>query len=198
MILSPFPGPACLYLLVGGIVLGVLVGPAVMGRLAPSLYQELFVGGAQLSQQLLDQQNQTANQLELLEQTDVTDVALAEQLALGQSQQAVIEAQLQQAQQQRLMYWSGLASAIVLAVIAMMMIEALVAPDIHKDKAAAVPPALSRLVSARYALVGLWIAVVLAQPRLLSQLPVLFAAGLILLAAASALVPMGKPTQDDA
>jgi hypothetical protein len=77
-------------------------------------------------------------------------------------------------------------------MIAMMMLEALVGPDLRSKGPVEVSPALGRLVTSRYALTGLWLAVVIAQPKLLAQLPVVFAGLLIVVAAGSALMPMGK------
>jgi len=189
---NPFPGPASLYLLVGGILLGVLMGPAVLGRFAPKSYENLFVGGADLARQLETQRATTAEQLQTLEQIGVTDAAIPEQLLGRQNQQAVLLAQLQQAQRQRLDTWSGWATAIMLAVIAMMMLEALVAPDLRSAGPTQVSPALGRLATSRYALTGLWLALMIAQPKLLAQLPVVFAGLLIVVAAGAALMPIGK------
>jgi hypothetical protein len=179
-------------MLVGGLLLGVLLGPAVLGRLAPETYERVFVGGGELARQLEAEQAITEKQLRALEQTGATDAAIPEQLMGRQSQQAVLLAQLQQAQQQRLGEWSGWATAIVLAMIAMMMLESLVGPDLRSKGPVEVSPALGRLVTSRYALTGLWLAVVIAQPKLLAQLPVVFAGLLIVVAAGSALMPMGK------
>jgi hypothetical protein len=190
--ISPFPDAGGLYLLVAGIVLGVLLGPAVMGRVLPGVYQDVFVGGADIARQLNEQQTQNDEQLKRLTDTGVTEAAIDEQgLMLGQ-QVAVLRAQLDEAQRARLDALRGWTSALVLAVIAVMMIEALVSPDVKAGAAARVSPTLGRLVTARYALVALWIAVVLAQPRLLTQLPIVFAALLILVALGAALVPLGK------
>lgn len=72
-----------------------------------------------------------------------------------------------------------------------MMIESLVSPDPSGDTPMRISPALGRLITARYALAALWIAIVLAQPALLKQLPVLFVALLLAVALAAALIPLG-------
>jgi len=195
MHINPFPGPANLYLLVGGILLGVILGPAVLGRVAPDAYNCVFVGGRDLTNQIQAQQATTAEQLQTLEQIGATDAAIPEQLMGRESQQAVLLAQLQQVQQARQAQWSGWATAIMLAVISMMMLEALAGPDLRGDGPTEVSPALGRLVTSRYALTGLWLTVVIAQPKLLAQLPVIFAGLLILVAAGAALMPMGKKEQ---
>lgn len=181
-----------LYLIVAGILLGVLLGPAVLGRLAPSVYQRAFVGGAEQAARLAEEQAKTQQQLEALEATGVTEAAIPEQLLARDQQLAVLKAELEQARRLRLAELVGGLSALTLAVIAVMLIESLISPDPAPDKPTPVPPALGRLITARYALAALWIALALAQPALLKQLPILFVALLVVVALAAALVPLGQ------
>ncbi len=188
---SPFPDLGGLYLLVAGIVLGVLLGPAVLGRLAPSVYEDAFVGGADIARQLAEDRAQTLQQLDALEAIGVTDAAIPEQALQAQQQEVVLLAQLQQAQHEHLASLTGWTTALMLAVIAVMMLESLFSPETQNAGAFEVSPALGRLVTARYALCALWIAIMLAQPKLLAQLPIVFAGLLIAVALAVALVPLG-------
>lgn len=193
---SPFPDTGGLYLLIAGIVLGVLLGPAVLGRVAPAVYRDVFVGGADIARELAGEQAEARQQLETLGNIGVTEEAIPEQV-LGREQQLVLlkaqldQAQLDQAQRQRLGELTGWTAALMLAVIAVMMIEALVSPDVKAGAATNVPPTLGRLVTARYALAAIWIVIVLARPQLLTQVPILFAALLIVVALGAALVPLG-------
>lgn len=180
-----------MYLLVAGIFLGVLMGPAVLGRLSPSIYENTFVGGAELTEQIAQSQAQSRLNIQSLEQAGVTDAAIPEQLVLGQNRLVVLQAQLQQAQQQRLTELTGWTTAMMLAVVALMMLEALVSPDTSIDRPTQVAPALGRLITARYALTALWLAVMIAQPKLLAQLPIVFTGLLIVVALVAALVPLG-------
>ncbi len=188
---NPFPDLGGLYLLIAGIALGVLLGPAVLGRLAPSTYQDAFVGGADIIQQLADGQAKLQQQLTTLQDTGVTDAALPEQALQAQQQEVILLAQLQKAQQDHLASLTGWTTALMLAVIAVMMLESLLSPDPHTKGPLEVSPALGRLVTARYALCALWITIMLAQPQLLAQLPILFAGLLIIVSLATALVPLG-------
>lgn len=189
---NPFPDVGGLYLLVAGIMLGVLLGPAILGRVSPSIYQDVFVGGTGFAQQIDEAQAKNDQQLEALTDIGVTEAAIPEQALAGEQPLIYLKAQLEQAQRQRLGELTGWTSALMLAVIAVMLIESLVSPDVSAGKAMKVPPALGRLVTARYALAALWIAIVLAQPTLLKQLPILFVALLIVVALAAALVPLGS------
>jgi len=188
---NPFPDLGGLYLLVAGIVLGVLLGPAVLGRLAPSIYEDAFVGGGQIARQLAEDRAQTEKRLGVLEDIGVTDAAIPEQALQRQQHQIVLRAQLQKAQQEHRASLTGWTTALMLAVIALMMLESVLSPDSQNTGTVKVSPALGGLVTARYALCALWIAIMLAQPRLLAQLPILFAGLLIAVALAVALVPLG-------
>ncbi len=191
---NPFPDVGGVYLLVAGIILGVLLGPALLGRVAPSIYQDVFVGGTDFTQQINEAQAESDRQLEALTDIGVTEAAIPEQALLGDQSLIYLKAQREQAQRQRLGELTGWTSALMLAVIAVMLIESLVSPDVSAGKTMKVPSALGRLVTARYALAALWVAIVLAQPALLKQLPILFVALLVVVALAAALVPLGKKT----
>ena len=191
-LINPFPDVGGVYLLIAGILLGVLLGPAVFGRLAPNAYRDAFVGGADLVKQLEAEQTKTDQQLRNLEQTGVTDTAIKEQLAQREQKAVVLQAQLQQAQQQRLNALTGWAGAIMLAMLAVMLLESLLAPNTPAAGTVQIHPALGRLITARYALAALWIALVLAQPALIKQLPILFTALLVVVAIGAALMPLSK------
>jgi len=191
-VVSPFPDVGGLYLIVAGILLGVLLGPAILGRVAPQTYQDVFVGGAAVMRQIDDEQAGLDGRLEALEATGVTEAALHEQLMRHEQETVVLQAKLQQAQRGRLDELTGWAQALMLAVIAVMVIESLLGPDIKAGGAARVHPALGRLITARYALSALWVALLLARPELLKQLPIVFVVLLIAVALATALVPLGK------
>jgi len=75
------PGPIELYILAGGLLLGILLGPAVLGRVAPAAHANLF-GGGPATQQLLDYEQETADMVDALQATGVTPDAVGEQLEL--------------------------------------------------------------------------------------------------------------------
>ncbi|MEZ6190224.1 MAG: hypothetical protein R3C45_02935 [Phycisphaerales bacterium] len=190
--MNPFPDVGGLYLLIAGIVLGVLLGPAVLGRVAPDVYRDVFVGGGEYLHQLTEENIKTQQQLEALQDTGVTEEAIPEHVVGREQELVVLKAQLDAAQRQRMGELTGWTAALMLAVIAVMMVESLISPDLEAGVAAKVPPAVGRLVTARYALASLWIAIVLARPQLLTQVPILFAAGLVVVALGAALMPLGK------
>ncbi len=179
-----------LYLIVAGIVLGILLGPGVLGRIRPGLYGRLFVGPStdlvvakfsrhlaetnQARQNLIASGATTAPALEEFDQRQQREVA-------GFQKQFDEIAAAQQAHAARLGGW---ALALVLATMAVMVIESVV------DEQAA--RARGRLATARYALMALWVALLIAQPALLKIVPPVLLIGLIVVAVAAALVPLGK------
>jgi hypothetical protein len=187
---SPFPGLGGLYLLIAGIILGVLLGPAVLGRLAPSIYEDAFVGGTQQRQELFENKTQIEAQAQTLLEIGVTDAAIPEHLLQIKQQEIAWRVAIQQ----HLNTLVGWTTALMLAVIAVMMLESLMSPDTQAKNTFEVSPALGRLATARYALSALWIAIMLAQPKLLTQLPIAFAGLLVLVSLAAALVPLGPKT----
>lgn len=66
--------------------------------------------------------------------------------------------------------------AVVLALIASLALETLLSPQSRPDGPALVSHLLGRLITVRYALGALWIALVLARPALLQRIPIRFAA----------------------
>ena len=68
---TPNPGPVELYILAAGLLLGILLGPAVLGRVAPTAHASLF-GGGPATQQLIDYDEETAAMVAALEATGVT------------------------------------------------------------------------------------------------------------------------------
>ena len=170
-------------MLIAGIVLGVVLGPAVLGRISPPAYTALF-GGRAHAQNIATREEQMRRQLKSLVETGATvEAQTNHQEALNLLRKA-----LKQKQDHRA---AGLATALVLALIATMVIECLVSPQLRAAGSAVVSPAIGRLSTIRYALVALWITVVLARPTMLQQVPLLFAALVILVALSVGLVPLG-------
>ncbi len=188
--ISPFPSLGGLYMIVAGIVLGVLLSQAVLGRFAPSIYEDAFVGGAEQREMLDANQATLKQQAQTLEEIGVTDAAIPEHLLQIKQQ----EIAWQVAKEQHLTTLAGWTTSLMLAVIAVMIIESLMSPDTSDTTGSGrliVSPALGRLITARYALCAVWIAITIAQPRLVEHLPIVFAGLLVVVAVAAALVPLG-------
>lgn len=141
---NPFPGHRDLYLIVAGLIVGVLCSSAVLGRLAPSWYDGLFVGsGAQAMQQaqharerIKSVQQDQARTLATLKSTGVTGVAV--EAATGRFSKQLMEVQVPLALARRKVttnrqqYAATLGqrmTALILVMLIIMVLESLVAPE---------------------------------------------------------------------
>lgn len=174
-----------LYMLIAGLVLGLLLGPAVLGRLAPETYQRHFgtIENAIIKLTVHDVSRQQVRQQ--IQSAGVDPDSPMASSALGDFErrhavdrlpyvQAVRQARLNQ----------GRLIAVIIAVVVMMIIETL--PDARSTTLR------SRLATARYALVALTLALLMAQPSLWLGLPVVFLALLLAIALGAALVPLSR------
>ena len=173
------PNHRDLYLIVIGVVAGIGLGPYVLGRVSSETYDRLFVVGAtgleelrQLDAQKLDQQSRFPQ--------GATAVAITEWLQNEAMRQQNRRRDLLTDHLARL---RGMMAALVLAMVAIMALETFAA--------SAAPAALaSRLAATRYALVAVWIAIVLAQPRLLHVASGTFVLLLVVVAVVAAFLPV--------
>ncbi len=172
-----------LYLIVIGILAGILIGPYVLGALKPELYRRVFVGGVDESKRLEEQEAAVQRMLQT-GMAGASDVAMEEKLADLNKTKAPLLAQYQEALRQRESRLANIGVSLVLAVVALMVIETLIDPMR--------PDFRSRLSTARYAVLAAWLALLFARPELLKSLPLLFLGGVIVVALAAAFVPMGK------
>ncbi len=198
-----------LYVLIIGLVLGLLAGPWVLGRVMPGLYQRAFVGA--VAQQKAYEQHErditgaletfdaeTRALLDNLKKTGVTDIALQEkqnqrdearqqyemrQIASG----LPLQAQLENAQRRHTLQLAALKLSLMLAVAMLMVLEAMLEPRAVTGLAAS----RGRLASARYGLVAIWLAMVLAEPTALVSAKLLFVVGLTVIALALVFMPLG-------
>jgi hypothetical protein len=86
---SPGPDHRDLYLLVIGIVLGILIGPRVLGSFSPATYDKWFVGTAELQNELTGAMRQVTDKLNAFnEQTAERQAKLR---ASGASPEAMLE-----------------------------------------------------------------------------------------------------------
>lgn len=190
--INPFPDLRDLYLLVAGVLLGVVLSPLVLGQLAPGAYDALFRGGGEAWATVAEADREIDAQLRELEATGVTDVALAEHRARRIEETLPQRLEAMQARWQREMTIAGWMTALVLAAAATMAIEAVVSPSPRDGRALAVPATLGRLATVRYALLAVWLALAIAQPTLLQRMPLAFLVGVLVVALAAGLVPLGR------
>lgn len=209
-------------MLVAGVVLGVLLGPAVLGRLMPDQHDVLFVGSgdtgaleqaqAELEDFLTNTERREAKINEIIAQYELVgaeddSIAIAKEeqiVALTNSfadeeealRGAVVLAQgeVEVRRQTQREKLSGMAMAMLLAIAALFATESILSPqrDELEQGRAALSPMLSRLVTVRYGLMAGWLLLMLAQPIWLRGIDPIFGGLLLAVVLVVGLVPLGK------
>ena len=216
------PDQRHLYMLVAGILLGVLLGPAVLGRLAPDLYDPMFMGSgdvseleeaqAELDRFLNDADTRQARidnivkQAEFLGEGDSAEVATQSQILALTNDFADEEERLKlnvdiaselirkNNQEPHLKKLSGMATMMLLLIVLLFAAEAILSPqrDDLEQGKATLPPVLSRLITIRYGLAAGWLMLMLAQPVWLKGIDVTFGVLLLVIVLIAGLMPLGK------
>lgn len=168
-------GPAHyeLYLLALGLIAGILMGPAVFGRLAPRAYQSLFPSVAHARQRLIQLDASLTETRQRLTDIGVTDTAFIE-VELGLlPQREALQAELIRTQRS-----SGRLITLLAALGVVMVVEVVIASHRRTQR--------RRLVRARYVLAAVVLALALAQPESLKllSLPFLMLLTIVILIAA--------------
>ncbi len=176
-----------LYLIVLGIVVGMALGPFSLARFAPDTYRNLFVGGTDefhAEQRFVED---TVAERARLENTGVTEAALTEFDLEKDKHTAVLRAKRQAAQRDHHNWLQDRMTALLLAILVIMVIESLFGTEARRIRA--------RLTTTRYALIAIWLALLIASPTMLKSLPVLFVTALIAVALFVGLIPLGRRSE---
>ncbi|BAM02508.1 hypothetical protein [Phycisphaera mikurensis] len=204
----PFPGRRDLLLLAAGLLLGLVLGPPLLGAAAPTAYIALF-GGTEAHEAAEAAREQAAS---------ARAAALA-QLGLGEGEGALPEgpqreqAEARYAELDRVL--TGAVTAryaavdaamnaravrwvlgLLIALAGVFVAEVLASPEPPPAGASRasveVPPALRRLTTVRYALMAGLLAVVLARATLYEEIPWIFSVLLLAVALGAAWVPLHR------
>lgn len=178
-------------MLVVGLIVGVLLSRAVLGNLAPDLYQQMFYGVSAQDVEDADAAHQQlrGEVLKLLE-TDVPTQAIEEHLAQVRQNEMNPMLAVPRAAEQRSVQMASLISAVLLAVVVVMFLETLVGPSDEKQRQV-ISPTVAKLKTVRFALMAVGLALLVAHPTLLGQLPWLFFVLLVVVALVLGFVPLG-------
>lgn len=173
------PNHRDLYVLAAGLLLGLLLGPAVLGRVSPETYNHYFADYQVAADKLAMHDAHVNEILKKLVAADVTSVAMDELVQTRSAEREPLEAAVERARLSQ-----GRLLAAMLAVLVFMIFETL-------PEATAIL-LRSRLAAARYALMALTLALLLAQPQLLKGMSMLFLSLLLATGLAMALMPLSK------
>lgn len=185
--IPPFATASHAYLIVAGILLGVLAGPAVLGRLAPAAHRAMF-DGPDVAAIEAERDASETRFFEDVEGLDVTKQYVEDQIA---QIRAVADAKIEDGRRRQIERVAVLSAALLLGLVVTMLLESVLAPEPDRQGRAVVPPTLGRLITVRYALAGLMVAVLLASPVVLWAMPLVFAGLVIVVALGAGLVPLG-------
>ncbi len=174
------PGSFELYAVIGGILLGILLGPAVLGRVSPLIYNQYVACRVAPKTSLADFEEQTMKLQEEIKSSQSSPAYMNEFLAQrnAQRQRVMDQDQLESIRAQL----GGLSRSVALmfALLAVMVMETVIEPSARLAR--------MRLQSGRYLLMGFWVALTLAQPVFLAGFPLLFFGAMILLIGLSVLL----------
>ena len=175
-----------LYLLILGIIVGIGLGPWVLGRINEgSYYNHWFRGyGGAADLALAQFDEEAAQRLKRLADTGVTGAAVdEEQLNIQKERQGLINAfNLERAN--RMARLDRMMTALLAAVVFFMVIESLIDPTPGRKSASV----RNRLATGRYAMMGIWLALVIARAQ---TVPVAFTLVLVVVGLIAALAPLG-------
>ena len=204
----PFPGRRDLFVLAAGLLLGVLLGPSVLEAASPDAYRALF-GGAEAHAVVEEvrAQAETAKAsirersgLDLGEgegprgearervEAQVRELGVAIDARVAAADRAVAAAMDNQA----VRWVLGLLVALVGVSVAEVRAAPQPAAPGRADAAVEVPAAVRRLITVRYALLAVLVAVVMARATLYEAIPWFFVLALLGVSLAAAWVPLGR------
>jgi hypothetical protein len=214
------PDQRHLYMLVAGVLLGILLCPAVLGRLAPPLYDQLFLGSGDTTEfeaaqaELLafaegddteERINNITQQAAILDEGDTAYRSAQDQIVAITNafadEQARLQANIETAlatigdrQQEHRDKLQGMATMMLLLIVIILAAESILSPQRDELEAGktALPPVLSRLVTIRYALAAGWLMLMLAQPVWLKGIDFIFGGLLLAIVLIAGLMPLGK------
>ena len=183
-----------LLLLVVGVVLGIVAGPAVLGRVAPDTYHRLFTGAVAEYEALREfqDQRQAARQRVLSLNADTVLENFDMQTRM---EQRPLEAALDDALRGHREVHQGRMNALLLALVGVMVVESLLV-----SRSGNLVDAMrygARLASARYALAAGWLAMLLAVPAVMRPISVVFVLGLLIAVLAVGMAPLEKTAASD-
>lgn len=167
-----------LIVLVSGVLLGVALGPWVLGRIQPDTYARLFPDRAAAQQALIEFEAGALHLRTSLESTGATPVAVQEFDAQQQPLRLSLHQQLTNARRAGYRL-----HALMLALLGVMAVE--FALGAHPG-----------LATARAALAALWLALLLAQPTMLRDISLPLAGLALVIALAAALVPLRRTSTE--
>lgn len=180
-----------------GVLIGLLLGPMVLGQISPAAYRAIFTGDRgqveQLEAAIDDLERQRSEVGRLAQQSDVTEVAVDELRQEIDREQAVIEKAFAYEQlRYGLLESASLLLALVVALVVVSIFDATIGPRPGRSGRAVLTPMHGRVTTIRYALLASILAVLVARPLLLNEVSWVFVTLLLGVIAIAGFVPLGR------
>ncbi len=196
--MNPFPDQRDLYVLVAGLLLGLVLSSSVLGRVMPERYEALFLGAVQERETLDAYVAETEAEAESRISEGVTEDDLLAYIASRDLAFRQLELELLMAGRDHARSLERLMTSLILVVLALMVAEAMLSPIPRSEGPSEVKPVFGRLKAARYVVLAGWLALAVSHPGLLlAGFNWLFVVILLAVVFAAALVPLG-PRKDAA
>ncbi|WP_432799064.1 hypothetical protein [Poriferisphaera sp. WC338] len=193
----PFPDHRDLYVLIVGLLLGIVLSANFLGAVAPNLYNKIFLGNLAERTAIIEYEKQVAPFKAELQakqaagENQQMDQQTFMQIMAMQKEEQQLKANLVQASTAHTTGLLGIILTLVLAVVAVSVIETQIVPN-TKNNRAEIPPSLGRLTRLRYVILAAILTIIIAQPNFISTVPITFAIILIGFILFAGLFPFGK------
>jgi len=153
------------------------------------MYGSMF-GGSEQAAQLKAFDQETRVQQQAFINSGLGESVVEQYLERRQFEYKLKQLTLEQMRDRRA---ESISTAIIFALIIALVLESLYGPKIDgRAVVAEVSPVIGRLVTVRYALMAMWIAVILARPAVLHTVSITFGCLLIAFTFIFGLLPLGK------
>ena len=191
----PFANHRDLYVLIVGLVLGLLLSPASLGRFAPNVYNKMFIGNLN-ERKVLEEFNVGFKKFQGEQPINAEGQVLLQGDAQNKMiqmfrEKELLEAALIGATSKHTLYMLGLMFSLIVALLVVFVIETQVSPVIARGRAE-IPSTLAKLTRVRYVLMAGWLVLVIARPDMIMRVPIVFTIVLLVCVLVIGLVPFGK------
>ena len=182
---TPRTGPdhLDLYIIVLGIVAGVMLGP-VLHTVAPDLYDRMFIGSGEVERRIAAYNLDLQAKTQTLKASGVSQEAIDELTRKAGPDIAVLQAQASESRLSHYLWILSRTTAMTLSIVMVMVFETLVDPLKQALR--------NRLARARYLLIAGWLTLVIAHPMMLQAFPLWFFVLVVGAALIFAFFPTGK------
>ena len=194
----PFADHRDLYVLIVGLVIGILLSKGFLGAVAPNFYHQVFVGGLAQQKALVAFEEKAApfkKQVQAYQAENPESPQLPPQVAqqafLMQLKENQLRGDLATEQSKHAAGMLGILLTLFVALVMVSVLETQVIPNVTKTRAE-IPPMLGRLTRLRYVILAGVLALVTAQPTFLKTIPIVFAIILIGFILVAGLLPFNQ------